>query len=96
MSRPLKGILLTCVAVLAFASLDSLSKYLTTFNSVLMILWVRYLAQTCLLAACSGSGPQRHARRTLENSAQSPGPRPDAHRTQLTRISPLAVGSGLS
>lgn len=51
MSRPLKGILLTCAAVLAFASLDSLSKYLTTFNSVLMILWVRYLAQTFLLAA---------------------------------------------
>src|SRR5512145_73455 len=51
MSRPLKGILLTCVAVFAFASLDSLSKYLTAFNSVLMILWVRYLAQTCLLAA---------------------------------------------
>lgn len=52
MSRPLKGILLTCVAVLAFAALDSLSKYLATFNSVLMIRWVRYLAQTCLLAAC--------------------------------------------
>ncbi|SFP41831.1 S-adenosylmethionine uptake transporter [Geopseudomonas sagittaria] len=51
MSRPLKGILLTCAAVFAFASLDSLSKYLTAFNSVLMILWVRYLAQTCLLAA---------------------------------------------
>lgn len=34
-SRPLKGILLTCAAVLVFASLDSLSKYLTTFNSVL-------------------------------------------------------------
>lgn len=51
MSRPLKGILLTCAAVLAFASLDSLSKYLTTFNSVLMILWVRYLSQTFLLAA---------------------------------------------
>ncbi|WPP46984.1 DMT family transporter [Pseudomonas sp. AN-1] len=51
MSRPLKGILLTCAAVFAFASLDSLSKYLTAFNSVLMILWVRYLAQTFLLAA---------------------------------------------
>lgn len=50
-SRPLKGILLTCAAVLAFASLDSLSKYLTGFTSVLMILWVRYLSQSLLLAA---------------------------------------------
>ena len=50
-SRPLKGILLTCAAVLVFSSLDSLSKYLTTFNSVLMILWVRYLSQSLLLAA---------------------------------------------
>lgn len=50
-SRPLKGILLTCAAVFAFASLDSLSKYLTGFTSVLMILWVRYLAQSLLLIA---------------------------------------------
>lgn len=50
-SRPLQGILLTCAAVLAFSSLDSLSKYLTGYNSVLMILWVRYLSQTLLLAA---------------------------------------------
>lgn len=50
-SRPLMGILLTCAAVLVFASLDSLSKYLTGFHSVLMILWVRYLSQTLLLTA---------------------------------------------
>jgi len=50
-SRPLMGILLTCAAVLLFASLDSVSKYLTGFHSVLMILWVRYLSQTLLLTA---------------------------------------------
>lgn len=50
-SCPLKGILLTCAAVLVFSSLDSLSKYLTGFHSVLMILWVRYLSQTLLLTA---------------------------------------------
>ena len=50
-SRPLMGILLTCAAVLVFSTLDSLSKYLTGFNSVLMIVWVRYLSQTLLLTA---------------------------------------------
>lgn len=50
-SRPLMGILLTCAAVLVFSTLDSLSKYLTGFNSVLMIVWVRYLSQSLLLAA---------------------------------------------
>ena len=62
-SRPLKGILLTCAAVLVFASLDSLSKYLTAFNSVLMILWVRYLSQSLLLATWQLS---RHGLRVLK------------------------------
>jgi S-adenosylmethionine uptake transporter len=50
MSRPLKGMLLTCAAVLLFSSLDSLSKYLTGFHSVLLIVWMRYLSQSVLLA----------------------------------------------
>lgn len=49
--RPLVGILLTCAAAFVFASLDSLSKLLTASNGVLMIVWVRYLAQSLLLAA---------------------------------------------
>lgn len=50
-SRPLKGILLSCSAVLLFSSLDSLSKYLTGFHSVLLVVWIRYLSQSLLLAA---------------------------------------------
>ena len=37
MSRPLKGILLSCSAVVLFSSLDSLSKYLSGFHSVLIV-----------------------------------------------------------
>ncbi|WKN20701.1 DMT family transporter [Azotobacter vinelandii] len=51
LSRPLMGILLSCIAVLAFASHDSLAKQLAASNGVLMVLWVRYLSQSLLLAA---------------------------------------------
>jgi len=48
-SRPLRGILLICSAVLLFALLDSLSKYFTAFHSVVMLVWFRYAAHTALL-----------------------------------------------
>lgn len=38
LSRPLMGILLSCIAVLAFASHDSLAKQLAASNGVLMVL----------------------------------------------------------
>lgn len=52
-SRPLKGIFLCCVAVLLFASLDSLSKYLTPFHSAIVVIWARFSVTTVLLALWS-------------------------------------------
>lgn len=49
-SRPFKGIFLCCVAVLLFASLDSLSKYLTPFHSAVVVIWARFTVTTVLLA----------------------------------------------
>lgn len=47
---PFKGIVLACVAVMIFASFDSLSKYLANSHGIIMLLWVRYLSQAALLA----------------------------------------------
>ena len=48
---PKKGILLITAAVFLFASSDALSKYLTNFYPVVMVLWVRYLVHVLLLLA---------------------------------------------
>ena len=48
-NKPFKGILLIVVATMLFASHDALSKYLTSFYPVLMVIWVRYLAHTVLM-----------------------------------------------
>ncbi len=50
-TRPLKGILLICLVALLLACLDSLSKALAAGYGVLLVLWVRYLTQSLLLAA---------------------------------------------
>jgi drug/metabolite transporter (DMT)-like permease len=47
--HPKKGILLICAAVFLFASSDALSKYLTNFYPVVMVLWVRYVVHVLLI-----------------------------------------------
>jgi drug/metabolite transporter (DMT)-like permease len=49
--HPVKGILFICAAVFLFASSDALSKYLTTFYPVVMVLWVRYVVHILLMLA---------------------------------------------
>ncbi len=46
-----KGILFICAAVFLFASSDALSKYLTNFYPVVMVLWVRYVVHVALMLA---------------------------------------------
>jgi drug/metabolite transporter (DMT)-like permease len=47
--QPLKGIGLICLAVLLFASHDALSKYLSGFYPIVMVVWARYLVHTLLM-----------------------------------------------
>lgn len=47
--HPIKGILFICAAVFLFASSDALSKYLTTFYPVVMVLWMRYVVHVLLM-----------------------------------------------
>jgi drug/metabolite transporter (DMT)-like permease len=47
--HPIKGICLICAAVLLFAGSDALSKYLTNFYPVVMVLWVRYVVHVLLM-----------------------------------------------
>lgn len=47
--HPVKGILFICAAVFLFASSDALSKYLTNFYPVVMVLWVRYVVHIILM-----------------------------------------------
>ncbi|WP_409278339.1 DMT family transporter [Pseudomonas defluvii] len=49
--RPLKGIALICLAVLLFASHDALSKYLSGFYAIVMVVWARYVVHTLLMLA---------------------------------------------
>ncbi|WP_165675052.1 DMT family transporter [Metapseudomonas otitidis] len=48
--EPLKGILLICVAIFLFSSHDAISKYLSAFYPIIMVVWVRYLVHTLLMA----------------------------------------------
>jgi len=50
-TRPLHGIMLTLLATLLFAGHDTLSKHLSNFYPVVMIVWARYLVHTLLMAA---------------------------------------------
>ncbi|MCU7649620.1 DMT family transporter [Pseudomonas piscis] len=47
--HPLKGIALICLAVLLFASHDTLSKYLSAFYPIVMVVWARYVVHTLLM-----------------------------------------------
>ncbi|ROL65452.1 EamA family transporter [Pseudomonas protegens] len=47
--QPIKGIALICLAVLLFASHDALSKYLSTFYPIVMVVWARYVVHTLLM-----------------------------------------------
>jgi drug/metabolite transporter (DMT)-like permease len=49
--QPIKGIALICLAVLLFASHDTLSKYLSGFYPVVMVVWARYVVHTLLMLA---------------------------------------------
>ncbi|WP_374981484.1 DMT family transporter [Pseudomonas solani] len=48
--EPLKGILLVCLAIFLFSSHDAISKYLSAFYPIVMVVWVRYLVHTLLMA----------------------------------------------
>ncbi len=49
-NQPLKGIVLIVLATLLFASHDGLSKYLSGFYPVIMVVWARYLVHSLLMA----------------------------------------------
>jgi drug/metabolite transporter (DMT)-like permease len=49
-NHPFKGILLIVLATFLFASHDALSKYLSGFFPVIMVVWARYLVHTLLMA----------------------------------------------
>ncbi|MDB6145651.1 MAG: rane protein [Pseudomonas sp.] len=47
--QPVKGIALICLALLLFSSHDTLSKYLSAFYPIVMVVWVRYVVHTLLM-----------------------------------------------
>ncbi|MCU1750952.1 DMT family transporter [Pseudomonas sp. 6D_7.1_Bac1] len=49
-NQPFKGIVLIVVATFLFSSHDALSKYLSGFYPVIMVVWARYLVHTLLMA----------------------------------------------
>ena len=44
-NQPFKGILLIVVATFLFSSHDALSKYLSGFYPIVMVVWARYVVQ---------------------------------------------------
>lgn len=68
--KPLLGVLLILGACLLLASHDGLSKYLTQFYPVLVIIWVRYLVQTLLMLALFSPQMGRRIFRTLRPGLQ--------------------------
>jgi len=50
-NHPLAGIGLMLLATFMFASHDALNKYLAEFYPIVMVIWVRYLIHTALMAA---------------------------------------------
>lgn len=49
-NQPLKGIALIVLATLLFSTHDTLSKYLSGFYPIVMVVWVRYVVHTVLMA----------------------------------------------
>ncbi|MDB6049024.1 MAG: integral rane protein family [Pseudomonas sp.] len=47
--QPVKAIALICLAVLLFSTHDTLSKYLSAFYPIVMVVWVRYVVHTLLM-----------------------------------------------
>ena len=47
--QPIRGIALICLAVLLFASHDTLAKYLSVFYPIVMVVWARYVVHTLLM-----------------------------------------------
>lgn len=47
--QPVKGVALICLAVLLFSSHDTLSKYLSAFYPIVMVVWARYVVHTLLM-----------------------------------------------
>ena len=65
--RPLRGIALLLVALLAFASFDATAKFLATRYPLPMLVWVRYTLPCLLLLAWFGprQGRDEEDRRRL-------------------------------
>ena len=75
-NQPLKGIALLILATLLFSSHDTLSKYLSGFYPIIMVVWVRYVVHTLLMAciscrrrACACCGPSVPACKPCERAA---------------------------
>jgi drug/metabolite transporter (DMT)-like permease len=49
-NQPLKGIALILLATFLFSSHDTLSKYLSGIYPIMMVVWVRYVVHTALMA----------------------------------------------
>lgn len=49
-NHPLKGIALMVLATFLFASHDAISKYLSGFYPIILIVWARYVVHTLLMA----------------------------------------------
>ena len=49
-NQPFKGILLIVVATFLFSSHDAISKYLSGFYPIVMVVWARYVVHTLLMA----------------------------------------------
>jgi drug/metabolite transporter (DMT)-like permease len=49
-NQPFKGIMLIVVATFLFSSHDALSKFLSGFYPIIMVVWARYLVHTLLMA----------------------------------------------
>ncbi len=49
-NQPLKGLLLVILATFLFSSHDALSKYLSGFYPIVMVVWARYMVHTLLMA----------------------------------------------
>lgn len=68
--KPLLGVLLILGACLLLASHDGLSKHLTQFYPVLVIIWVRYLTQTLLMLGLFSPRMGRRVFHTLRPGLQ--------------------------
>lgn len=69
-NKPLLGVLLILGACLLLATHDGLSKQLTQFYPVLVIIWARYLAQTVLMAGLFAPRMGRRVSRTKRPGLQ--------------------------